>query len=129
MRRSRCLAGRLLPKRSFAATFWHLFHAKVDKDLTFINLIIIKNAINDPITKQELPATAKSLTITTPRTLCIYANVHVYVSVSVKSIVQLVDIVLWLRDDRFNKDKMFFLRLFFIIPCQVCWYSPVQYVD
>ena len=69
--------------------------------------------INDLITKQELPATAKSLTITTPRTLCIYANVHAYVSASVKSIVQLVDIVLWLRDDRFNKDKMFFFAFIF----------------
>ena len=48
------------------------FYAKVDKDLTLINQNIIKNTINDLIAKQELPATAKNLTITTPRTSCIY---------------------------------------------------------
>ena len=128
MRRSRCLAGRLLPKRSFAATFWHLFHAKVDKDLIFINQIIIKDTIKDLITKQELPATAKSLTITTPRTSRIYANVHAYVSASVKSIVQLVDSVLWLRDDRFNKDKTFFFAFIFYysMPGLLIKSSPVR---
>ena len=48
------------------------FYAKVDKDLTFINQYVVKNTINDLKAKQELPATAKNLTITTPRTLCIY---------------------------------------------------------
>ena len=48
------------------------FHAKVDKDLTFINQNIVKNAISDLLTKQELLATAKNLTSNTPRTLCIY---------------------------------------------------------
>ena len=45
------------------------FYAKVDKDLTFINQNIVKNTINDPKAKQELPATAKNLTITTPSPL------------------------------------------------------------
>ena len=48
------------------------FYAKVDKDLTLINQNIVKNTINDLIAKQELPATAKNLIITTPRTSCIY---------------------------------------------------------
>ena len=48
------------------------FYAKVDKDLTFINQKIVKNTINDLLTKQELLATAKNLTINTPRTSCIY---------------------------------------------------------
>ena len=33
------------------------FYAKVDKDLTLINQNIVKNAINDLVAKQELPAT------------------------------------------------------------------------
>ena len=48
------------------------FYAKVDKDLTLINQIIAKNTINDLTAKQELPAAAKNLIITTPRTSCIY---------------------------------------------------------
>ena len=48
------------------------FNAKIDKDLTLINQNIVKNTINDLLAKQELPATAKNLTITTPRTSCIY---------------------------------------------------------
>ena len=48
------------------------FHAKVDKDLTSANQQIVKSTINDLIVKQELPATATSLIITTPRTSCIY---------------------------------------------------------
>ena len=44
------------------------FYAKVDKDLTFANQQIVKSTINDLIVKQELPATAKNLIITTPRT-------------------------------------------------------------
>ena len=48
------------------------FYAKVDQDLTFINENILKNTTNDLLTKQELLATAKNLTINTPRTLCIY---------------------------------------------------------
>ena len=48
------------------------FYAKVDKDLTFINQNIVKNTANDLRAKQEFPTTAKNLTITTPRTSCIY---------------------------------------------------------
>ena len=48
------------------------FYAKVDKDLTLINQNIVKNTINDLKAKQELPATAKNLIITTPKTSCIY---------------------------------------------------------
>ena len=48
------------------------FYDKVDKDLTLINQTIVKNTIYDLIAKQELPATAKNLTITTPRTSSIY---------------------------------------------------------
>ena len=48
------------------------FYAKVDKDLTSANQQIVKSTINDLIVKQELPATASNLIITTPRTSCIY---------------------------------------------------------
>ena len=48
------------------------FFAKVDKDLTSTNQQIVKNTINELIVKQDLPATATNLTITTPRTSCIY---------------------------------------------------------
>ena len=48
------------------------FYAKIDKDLTFLNQNIVKNTINDLTAKQELPDTAKYLTIPTPRTLCTY---------------------------------------------------------
>ena len=48
------------------------FYAKVDKDLTSTNHQIVKNTINDLIVKQELPATASNLIITTPRTSCIF---------------------------------------------------------
>ena len=48
------------------------FYAKVDKDLTSANQQIVKSTINDLIVKQELPATANNLIITTPRTSCIY---------------------------------------------------------
>ena len=44
------------------------FYAVVDKD----NQQIVKSTINDLIVKQELPATATNLVITTPRTSCIY---------------------------------------------------------
>ena len=44
------------------------FYAKVDKDLTSTNQQIVKSTINDLIVKQELPATATNLIITTPRT-------------------------------------------------------------
>ena len=67
-----CLAGRPLPKKSFAATFWHPFYGQVDKDLTSTDQQIVKSAIKDLIVKQELPATATNLIITTPRTSCIY---------------------------------------------------------
>ena len=50
------------------------FYAKVDKDLTFINQKIVKNTINDLLTKQELLATAKNLTINTPMYLLFTSN-------------------------------------------------------
>ena len=42
------------------------------KDLTSTNQRILKSTINDLIVKQELPATATNLIITTPRTSYIY---------------------------------------------------------
>ena len=48
------------------------FYAKVDKDLTSTNQQIVKSTINDLKVKQEFPATATNLIITTPRTSCIY---------------------------------------------------------
>ena len=48
------------------------FYAKVEKDLTSNNQKIVKDTIQNLIVKQELPATATNLIITTPRTLCIY---------------------------------------------------------
>ena len=48
------------------------FYAKVDKDLTSTNQQIVMSTINDLIVKQELPATATNLVITTPRTSRIY---------------------------------------------------------
>ena len=48
------------------------FYGKIYKDLTFINQNIVKNTLNDYIAKQELPATAKNLTIITPTTSCFY---------------------------------------------------------
>ena len=48
------------------------FYAKVDKDLTSTNQQIVKSTVKDLIIKQELPATATNLIITTPRTSYIY---------------------------------------------------------
>ena len=48
------------------------FHAKVDRDPASTNQQIVKSTINELIVKQELPATATNLIITTPRTSCIY---------------------------------------------------------
>ena len=48
------------------------FYAKVEKDLTANNQKIVKDTIQNLIVKQELPATATNLIITTPRTSCIY---------------------------------------------------------
>ena len=48
------------------------FYAKVDKDLTSTNQQIVKSTINELIVKQDLPATATNLIITTPRTSCFY---------------------------------------------------------
>ena len=48
------------------------FYAKVDKDLTSTNQQIVKSTINELKVKQDLPATATTLIITTPRTSCIY---------------------------------------------------------
>ena len=62
----------LLQKEALCQLSDTSFHAKVDKDLTFINQNIVKNAISDLLTKQELLATAKNLTSNTPGTLCIY---------------------------------------------------------
>ena len=41
------------------------FYAKVDKDFTSTNQQVVKSTINDLIVKQELPATATNLVITT----------------------------------------------------------------
>ena len=54
------------------------FYAKVDKDLTSTNQQIVKSIINDLIVKQELPATATNLIITTPRTWCIYFSPKIH---------------------------------------------------
>ena len=48
------------------------FYAKVEKDLTANNQKIVKDTNQNLIVKQELPATATNLIITTPRTSCIY---------------------------------------------------------
>ena len=48
------------------------FYTKVNKDLTSANQKTVKDTIQELITKQELPATAQNLIITTPRTSCIY---------------------------------------------------------
>ena len=48
------------------------FYAKVEKSLTTNNQNIVKDTIQNLIVKQELPATATNLIITTPRTSCIY---------------------------------------------------------
>ena len=45
---------------------------KVEEDLTANNQKIVKDTIQNLIVKQELPATATNLSITTPRTSCIY---------------------------------------------------------
>ena len=66
------LAGQPLPRSSFAATFWYLFLCQSWQRSHFHQPNIIKNPFNDLIAKQELPATAKNLTIITPRTSCIY---------------------------------------------------------
>ena len=47
-------------------------YAKVEKDLTSNNQKVVKDTIQNLIVKQELPATATNLIITTPRTSCIY---------------------------------------------------------
>ena len=47
-------------------------YTKVNKDLTFANQKIVKDTIQELITKQELPVTAQNLIINTPRTSCIY---------------------------------------------------------
>ena len=48
------------------------FYAKIEKDLTSNNQKVVKDTIQNLIVKQELPATATNLIITTPRTSCIY---------------------------------------------------------
>ena len=48
------------------------FYTKVNKDLTSPNQKIVKDTIQELITKQELPVTAQNLIINTPRTSCIY---------------------------------------------------------
>ena len=48
------------------------FHAKVEKDLTANNQKIVTDTIPNLIVKQELPATATNLIITTPITSCVY---------------------------------------------------------
>ena len=48
------------------------FYTKVNKDQTSANQKIVKDTIEELITKQELPVTAQNLIINTPRTSCIY---------------------------------------------------------
>ena len=62
----------LFQKEAFRQLSDTSFYAKVDKDLTSTNQQIVKSTINELIVKQELPATATYLIITTPRTSCIY---------------------------------------------------------
>jgi len=62
------LAGRPLPKEALQQLSDTSFYAEVDKDLISVNQQIVKSAINDLTIKQELPATATNLIITTPRT-------------------------------------------------------------
>ena len=50
-----------------------LFMLKSIKISSSANQQIVKSTINDLIVKQELPATATNLIITTPRTSCIYS--------------------------------------------------------
>ena len=63
-------------------SFWDVcsadtsFYAKVEKDLTSTNQQIVKSTINDLIVKQELPATASNLIMTTPRTKIYFSNRH-----------------------------------------------------
>ena len=62
----------LLPLQALRQLSDTSFYAKVDKDLTSTNQQIVKSTINELIVKQDLPATATNLIITTPRTSCIY---------------------------------------------------------
>ena len=55
--------------RQLSDTF---FYAKVKKDHTSNNQKVVTDTIQNLIVKQELPATATNLIITTPRTSCIY---------------------------------------------------------
>ena len=61
----------LYQKEALRQSSDNYYHSKVNKDPTFINQNIVKNTINDLLVKQELPATAKNLTITTPTPSCI----------------------------------------------------------
>ena len=73
-----CLAGQPLPKRIFAATYWHFFYAKVDKDLSSSNQKFVNRTINDlKAVNQELPVTASNVIITTFRTSCINFLPHI----------------------------------------------------
>ena len=62
----------LYQKEALRQLSYTSFYAKVDKDLTSTNQQIVKSTINPLIDKQELPATATNLIITTPGTSCIY---------------------------------------------------------
>ena len=50
----------------------------MDKDLTLTNQKLVKDTIQDLISKQELPVTAQNLIITTPRTSRIYFKFKIY---------------------------------------------------
>ena len=65
-------AGPTSTKKKLCGNFPTPFYAKVDKDLTPTNQQIVKSTINELIVKQDLPATATNLIITTPTTSCIY---------------------------------------------------------
>ena len=73
-RRDSRLVHRPLPKRSNSATLDPTFYNKVNKDVTSANQKIVKDTIQELITKQERPVTAENLiiAITTPRISYIY---------------------------------------------------------
>ena len=77
-RRDSRLAHRPLPTTSNSPTFELDVYTKVNKDLTPANQKIVKDTIQELITKQKLPVTAQNLIITTPRTSCIYLKPKIH---------------------------------------------------
>ena len=70
--------NRLAITKQFANFRTRSFYNKVNKDLTSANQNIVKDTIQELITKQELPVTAQNLIITTPRTsrICLKPKIH-----------------------------------------------------